>query len=81
MMVDHNGRPLREGLSVRLLHARPELLRGLPEDDQEAILWATEGVNMLLVGTDDFGNVELEFDDPEGDTHWIFVRPGDVAAV
>lgn len=81
MMFDRNGRPLREGASVRLLRAGPELLRGLPEDDQEAIQRATKEVDMLMVGSDDFGNVELEFDDSEGDTHWIFVRPTDVAAV
>lgn len=80
MMVDANGKSLRDGASVKLLRAPPDLLRGLPAEDQEAIKWAANEVNMRLVGADDYGNVELEFKDPAGTRHWIFVRPTDVAA-
>ncbi len=79
-MLDGNGKPLRDGASVRLLRAAPELLRGLPREDQEAIRWAAREVKMRLVGSDDYGNLELEFKDPAGTRHWIFVQPTDVAA-
>lgn len=81
MHKDRNGVPLREGASVRLLRAAPELLNGLPDRDKVAIEWATRETELVLVGEDDYGNVELEFADPGGRRHWIFVRPTDVAAV
>lgn len=81
MMRDSKGSPLREGAPVKLLRAAPELLKGLPEEDQNAIRWAAREVNMTFVGGDDYGNVELEFSDPSGCRHWIFVQPTDVAAV
>jgi hypothetical protein len=81
MMRDRNGKPLRDGVSVKLLRAAPELLRGLPDEDQQAIKWAANEVDMRMVGADDYGNVELEFKAPDGARHWIFVRPADVAAV
>lgn len=81
MTVDRNGVPLREGASVRLLRAAPELLNGLPREDQKAIEWAKKEAKLLLVGHDDYGNIELEFADPGGTRHWIFVHPADVAAV
>ncbi|MBL0421727.1 hypothetical protein JI739_15320 [Ramlibacter sp. AW1] len=79
-MRDVNGKPLIDGASVRLIRAPAELLRGLPLEDQEAIRWATNEVAMRLVGADDYGNVELEFKDPSGTRHWIFVQPTCVAA-
>jgi hypothetical protein len=80
-MRDANGKPLRDGAAVRLLHAPPELLRGLPSEDREAIQWAANRADMRLVGRDDYGNVELEFKDFSGTRHWIFVRPSEVAAI
>ncbi|MDB5953994.1 hypothetical protein [Ramlibacter sp.] len=80
-MLDVNGKPLVDGASVRLLHAPPELLHGLPSEDQEAIQWAARGASMRLVGKDDYGNVELEFKDFSGTRHWIFVRPTIVMAI
>lgn len=77
-MIDHNGKILRPGVAVRLRRAPPDLLRGLPDDAQAAICWAAGEVDMLLVGMDDYGNVELEFEDPDGDMHWIFVKPNEV---
>lgn len=64
--------------TVRLLRASPELLQGLPAEDQAAIKWAAKEVSMRMVGADGYGNVELEFKDPAGTRHFIFVRPADV---
>ena len=80
-MNDVNGKPLKDGASVRLLRAPPELLKGLPKEDQAAIKWAEREVDMQMIGKDKFGNVELEFRDPEGTWHFIFVPPTAVAAV
>jgi hypothetical protein len=81
-MMDRNGFQLREGEAVRLVRADPALLRGLPEEDQQAIQWATREAELILVGRDgSTGNVELEFQDPGGTMHWISVSPEDVAVV
>ncbi|WP_295977649.1 hypothetical protein [uncultured Variovorax sp.] len=79
MNFDSNGKPLADGALVRLLRAPPELLEGLPLVDCKAIRWAANEILMRMVGQDEYGNVELEFADPEGVRHWIFVRPTDVA--
>jgi hypothetical protein len=80
--VDRNGIPLREGASVRLLRADPALLSGLPVEDQQAIEWARKEGFLQVTDLDVVtGNVELEFKDPGGTVHWIFVQPEDVAAV
>lgn len=78
---DSNGRPLRDGASVRLLRAPPELLSGLPEEDQQAIRWAAKEATLTLTGHDGYGNIELEFSDPAGVIHFIYVPPSHVAAV
>lgn len=80
MPIDHNGKPIPEGSTVRLLSAPAELLRGLPQEDQAAIEWAAKEGQLTIVGHDRFGNVELEFDDPSGTTHFIFVNPERVVA-
>src|SRR6478752_613634 len=51
------------GDKVVLVALPPGLLDGLPEEDQRAIS-AMVGKSVLLVGFDDFGRAELEFDDP-----------------
>lgn len=80
--LDRNGVPLREGVSVRLLKADPALLNGLPADDQNAIEWARKEGDLVLVGLDRrSGNIELEFTDPGGTMHWIFVKAQDVVAI
>lgn len=81
-LTDRNGIRLWEGASVRLVRADPGLLRGLPEEDQQAIQWASREAELVLVGQDDStGNLELEFRDPGGTMHWISVSPDDVAAI
>jgi hypothetical protein len=81
MLIDGNGRPLREGASVRLLRAPPELLNGLPDEDQRAIKWAAEGAALKMVGCDEYGNIELMFKAPDGVRHWIFVQPQHVVTI
>jgi hypothetical protein len=44
----------------------------LPEEDQQAIREIV-GKPVLLVEYDDVGRAELEFNDREGQTHFIFV--------
>jgi hypothetical protein len=80
--VDRNGVPLREGAQVRLVRADPNLLHGLPREDQRAIEWVRKEGELQFVGRDhSTGNLELEFTDPGGTMHWIHVNPQDVAAV
>lgn len=82
MMTDKFGTVLRDGVSVRLLSAPPDLLSGLPLEDQKAIKWAASDIIKLkFIGADDYGNAELEFRDPGGCMHWIFVKPTDIAAM
>jgi hypothetical protein len=69
-MIDQTGKSLREGMTVRLLRAPDELLFELPKVDQQAIKSAIRQ-DLLIVGSDDFGNIELEFDDNAGTTHCI----------
>lgn len=52
----------------------PGLLSGLPEQDQAA-LTTMRGQLVLLVGYDEDGRAELEFNDHEGSTHTIWVNP------
>ena len=66
---------------VSLTSIPPGLLDGLPEQDQNAIV-AIVGKPVQVVGYDDDGRAELQFDDPfdgrNGDyshTHSIWVAP------
>lgn len=82
MPIDKDGNQLSEGAAVRLVRADPALLRGLPQEDQEAIKWAASEAELVLVGHNEAtGNLELEFEDPDGFMHWISVESRDVAAV
>ena len=75
------------GDQVILLAVPPGLLDGLPEEDQRAIV-AMVGKRVRLVGYDEDGRAELEFDDPfdgparsYSHTHSIWVGPEFVAPV
>jgi len=69
------------GETVVLTTAPSGLLEGLPQEDQNAIV-AIVGKPVLLVGYDELGRAELEFDDPfdvrsdrYSHTHKIWVAP------
>jgi hypothetical protein len=62
------------GDPVVLVEAPPELLLGLPREDQEAISGAI-GNTVLFVGYDDDGKAEIEFTDKDGIIHIIYVNP------
>ena len=51
------------GERVILLSLPPGLLDGLPDEDQRAIV-AMVGKAVVLVGYDEDGRAELQFDDP-----------------
>ena len=66
---------LRAGERVVLVAVPPGLLDGLPDEDQRAIT-AIVGKPIKLIGYDDIGRAELEFDDPFNDSiHTIWVKP------
>jgi hypothetical protein len=52
----------------------PGWLDDLPREDQEAIT-AILGKPISVVRDDEDGRVVLEFDDKQGDTHFIYVEP------
>ena len=75
-----NDKP-KVGDKVVLVALPPGLIEGLPEQDQRAIS-AMVGQPVLLVGFDDFGRAQLQFDDPfdarpgrHNHTHTIWVAP------
>jgi hypothetical protein len=61
------------GRLVILGSATPELLKGLPEEDQIAIR-AIVGRPVTYVGHT-YGQAEIEFVDGSGDGHTIWVEP------
>ena len=67
------GKPKR-GSKVVLASLPPGLLRGLPEEDQEAIR-AIVGKPVLLAGYDEDGRAELTFTEASQTIHSIFVNP------
>jgi hypothetical protein len=80
MMCAHDRKP-EPGETVVLKTAPPDLLEGLPQEDQNAIV-AIVGKSVLLVGYDEDGRAELEFEDPfdgQSDryshTHTVWVAP------
>jgi hypothetical protein len=62
MSADDPNKP-EPGETVVLTTVPPGLLDGLPQEDQRAIV-AIVGKPVLLVGYDEDGTAELEFDDP-----------------
>jgi hypothetical protein len=61
------------GQKVILKSAPPELLRGLPSEDQEAIL-AIVGQPVAFAGYS-YGQAEIEFTDATGAGHSVWVEP------
>ena len=79
-MRAHDNKP-SPGEMVSLTRIPPELLEGLPQEDQNAIV-AMVGKPVLLVGYDADGRAELHFDDPfdlrtddYSHSHSIWVAP------
>ena len=64
---------LETGRMVILTTLPPDLLKGLPEEDQAAIR-SIIGRPVTLAGYS-FGQAELEFVDGAGDNHSIWVEP------
>jgi hypothetical protein len=62
-------KPTQKAILTELL---PGFLDDLPEEDQRA-LSAVVGTAMRLVGFDDIGRAELEFQEQDGTLHTIFV--------
>ena len=74
----------RVGEQVIFLALPPGLLDRLPDEDQRAII-AMVGKPVMLVGYDEDGRAELEFDEPfthdSSHTHSIWVAPEFIAPV
>ena len=75
------SKKLSVGKKVILLGLSPEVLEGLPEEDRRAVT-AMVGKQVMLVGYDDAGRVEVHFTDPfepqsdeSSHTHSIWVTP------
>jgi hypothetical protein len=73
MMVEWTMPEFQAGNMVVLSTLPPDLLRGLPDEDQAAIR-SIIGRPVTLAGYS-FGQAELEFVDSSGDTHSIWVEP------
>ena len=69
----------KPGDKVLLLSASPELLSGLPVEDQSAIREAV-GKLVLLLEWDGDGRAELEFTDSNGVMHFIYVKPTEIGS-
>ncbi len=64
----------KPGDSVVLIDAPPELLKGLPIEDQIAISEMV-GKPIPLRKYDDTGRAELQFGDKNGVIHFVWVNP------
>jgi hypothetical protein len=73
MTSAENTRP-KAGDKVMLIAVPPGMLEDLPTEDQRAITQAV-GKPILLIGYDENGRAELEFQDDSADTHFIYVSP------
>ena len=63
---------MKAGQKVILTALPAGFVDDLPEEDQRAIS-AVVGTAILLVGFDDIGRAELEFQEQDGTYHTIFV--------
>ena len=63
------------GQRVTITDAPRELPAGLPLNDQKAIK-ASVGEPGIFVGADPYGNLEIEFNRPQGHCRTIWVDPG-----
>lgn len=79
-IFDSNHNSLSEGDNVQLLSASEDLLRGLPLSDQSAIQDQVNKI-MAIQSFNEYGHVELEFTDVNGNMHFIWVEPKDVEKV
>jgi hypothetical protein len=73
MTSAENMKP-RPGDAVVLTQVPPGMLDDLPSEDQEAITRVV-GKPILLSGYDEDGRAELEFQDRNGNFHFIYVGP------
>jgi len=73
MTSAENTRP-RPGDNVMLIAVPPGFLHDLPSEDQQAITQVV-GKPILLTGYDEDGRAELEFQDNNAVTHFIYVSP------
>jgi hypothetical protein len=69
-----NTKP-KPGDTVVLTEVPQGLLDDLPSEDQQAIREIV-GKPILLVEYDEDGRAELEFQDRDGNFHFIYVSPG-----
>lgn len=76
-LVDKVPKP---GSTVILLELPPGFVTDLPAEDQETIRGIL-GKPVLLNEYDDAGRAELEFTDPHGVSHLIYVRPQYISPV
>ena len=72
--LDRAGAHVAVGDSVEVMEIPPELLRGLPAEDQSAIKKKL-GSQTQIVGFDGAGNAELEFAEPDNDFRTIWISP------
>jgi hypothetical protein len=70
---DCNGIRVGPGDTVSLVRVPPELLDGLPAEDQIAIN-SQVGKTLVIFGFDDHGLAEIEFLDAEGNPHTIWIE-------
>jgi hypothetical protein len=71
--VDCIGRDLAPGDTVEIKEIPMELVKGLPDEDQEAIR-AKLGATVVIVGFDVHGNAELEFVEAQDQFRTIWVE-------
>jgi len=75
MLTDKNGRSLEVGSKVRLMEVPKALVKGLLLSDQQAIRDAVQREVFEVIGSDEYGNVELEMKLSRGIARWIWVSP------
>ena len=73
-MTDAQKKKPQPGDKVVLAEIPPGLLKGLPMEDQQAIIEII-GKAVLLNEYDDDGRAELQFTDMDGTIHLIYVSP------
>lgn len=73
-MASADNTRLKPGDKVVLIAVPLGMLNDLPNEDQKAITEVV-GKPILLTGYDEAGRAELEFQDDNADTHFIYVSP------
>jgi len=73
-MRAENTKP-KPGDTVVLTEVPPGMLDNLPAEDQQAVSEIV-GKPILLVEYEEDGRAELEFQDRNGNFHFIYVSPG-----